>query len=940
MRAKRIALIGGAAAALVAAVALAAVWLVDLNQYRGQIASRLQEALNRPVTLGRLGVSLWPVGVRVEELTISESPAFPTGRVFAKVRELYVKPRLLPLFRGAFELEAVELRAPAIELAQNSDGEWNFATLGRSSSSSSSSTPVLGRLTIAGGQVGVSRLGAPGGPVRAVYTHIDVRLNDFGPKRPFDLALAITLPGSGTQRVSLTGRAGPLQQEAIATTPFTGVAELQQASIAGTQRFLDLAALEGTDATMTGKADVVNRDGQLSLRGALALADTTVRGVSIGYPITMDFDVTHAVPTSIATIRMLSLKLGATPLSITGTMNLKQEPSTVDVHLTAPDTSLTDVARLASAFGVAFGKDMKVEGRASADVQARGALPTPALEGFVRLRGVNIAGGAVPQPVRSDAIELTLSPGEVRANDFTISSAGTSLLVGAVVREYTSKRPVIDGHVRANGADLGQVLNMARAWGVGADDGTTGSGTLTIDARAAGPLDALTYSGRGSLTNASIKSPSLTQPLRIANANASFSGDAFTLDSLAAGIGKTNVNGRASVRQLAAPVVDFEIAADRVDVRELQALVVPGPPPSTASPSRPAPPPSGDSLLRRTSGSGRLKVNTMTSDQLVLENVETTLTLDKGVIRLNPLAARLFGGRHRGSVTLDTRQATTSVAIASTVEQVDSNQLLSSFTSLKNVLFGSLGGDLKMSFSGETADAITRSLDGTMAINLSDGRIANVDLRQEIGNIARFVTGQAAAERTTRIARLTGSFDVKSGVARTENLAAAIEGATIAAVGTIGLADQSLNLRTTALLSSEATQKVGGSKVGGLMTTALANERGELVVPMLVTGTATRPRFAPDAQTIAEMKVRSLLPGLGGGSTKGIGAIVGAITGKPAAAPAEAKGAEGKPDAPKPDAAKPDAAKPDTTRQLEDALRGLLGGRKKETKPAEGTPAK
>src|SRR5436190_1673902 len=102
MRAKRIALIGGAAAALVASVALAAVSLVDLNQYRGQIASRLQEALNRPVTLGRLGVSLWPVGVRVEDLTISESPAFVTGRVFAKVRALYVKPRLLPLFRGAF----------------------------------------------------------------------------------------------------------------------------------------------------------------------------------------------------------------------------------------------------------------------------------------------------------------------------------------------------------------------------------------------------------------------------------------------------------------------------------------------------------------------------------------------------------------------------------------------------------------------------------------------------------------------------------------------------------------------------------------------------------------------------------------------------------------------------------------------------------------------
>ena len=44
------------------------------------------------------------------------------------------------------------------------------------------------------------------------------------------------------------------------------------------------------------------------------------------------------------------------------------------------------------------------------------------------------------------------------------------------------------------------------------------------------------------------------------------------------------------------------------------------------------------------------------------------------------------------------------------------------------------------------------------------------------------------------------------------------------------------------------------------MQTALANNQGELVVPALVTGTFSNPRFAPDVQQIAQMKMKGLVP--------------------------------------------------------------------------------
>ena len=56
------------------------------------------------------------------------------------------------------------------------------------------------------------------------------------------------------------------------------------------------------------------------------------------------------------------------------------------------------------------------------------------------------------------------------------------------------------------------------------------------------------------------------------------------------------------------------------------------------------------------------------------------------------------------------------------------------------------------------------------------------------------------------------------------------------------------------------------------MNTALANNQGELVIPVIITGTFQHPQFAPDVQKIAQMKLQHLLPNTGnpGGLVSGI----------------------------------------------------------------------
>jgi uncharacterized protein involved in outer membrane biogenesis len=644
--------------------------------------------------------------------------------------------------------------------------------------------------------------------------------------------------------------------------------------------------------------------GRRSAKGSLRLDQASARGVSLGYPITADFDVTYD-SAALLTVRKGIFRLDKTPLSFTGTVNLAPDVPEVNAHITASDVSLAEAARLVSAFGLVFGDNTQVEGRMNADVQVRGPVRRPALDGRMDVRNLTISGAGFARPVRTEGVNLVLSPTQIRSNDFTASTNSTSLAVRFILSDYATPEPRVDTSVRTIGADLGDTLNVARAWGIRAASGMSGSGRLTLNVRATGPIRTLTYTGSGTINDATLQAPPMTQPLRVRTATITFSGDGAVIERLAASLGRTRAEGRLAVRRFADPHVDFQLSADRIDVPEMQALFAPATRAQQPDQRR------GErNVLLRTTGSGRLRAGIVTSGTLVLENLETTATLDRGLIRLDPLTAGLFGGRHRGAVVVDARRTPAAYTVASDLEQVDANRLASAVTNVRDVIYGALASVVRVSFSTDSEGKMARSMNGTLSLSIPDGRIAKMDVIHEVAAIARFVSDAPADTRSTRVTALRGHFAVSNGVARTDDLTATLEEGVLQASGWINLVDQGLNLRVMTVLSGDFSRSVGGTRVGGFLSTALANRKGELVVPMLVTGTLQQPRFTPDVQRVAEMKFRNLVPSLLD-PQRFMDEIVG-TTGKA-------------PEPPEPDTQQP-AQKATPARQLEDALRKLLGG--------------
>jgi uncharacterized protein involved in outer membrane biogenesis len=859
---------------LLLVMALIVPHFVDINKYHNQIQAQLEKRLGRKVALGNMSLSLFPPSFRAENAVIDEDPRFNTGNPFATAEKLTVSVRFWPLLREVVEIKSLELDRPRIELVKDAQGAWNFDTMGQDRKATppqkaSSGQLELEHLLITDGQVAITdqQRRQP----RAVYDHIDLDVSDFAPDRQFSVKGSALLPGAEKQAVLLEGKAGPVQADAL-KTPFDGRLHLDQVPTSAAATFLNSQALSGIEAVVSGDAKVRNSGGKLDSSGTIRLDDLHIHNVNVGYPITVDYDISDDTGSDVIQVRRGNVRLGSTPVTIQGWLNAQPTPAQMDLKVTAGNASIGEAARLASAFGLAFGQGTDVSGQMNVNVEARGAASHPILNGQLSARDLVISGKELPEPVKVRAIELTLTPETVRSNDFVATTGSSGLSGSFALSQYSTPNSSISASLRASNARLDEVLDIAKAAGISAADGISGDGSLSLDVRAQGPtkdLAALSFSGRGKLQNATLKMPSLARPIQIHNSALTFSQSSVSLQNLSVTAGLANFKGALTIKDLAAPQVQFTLNADKISVAEMQQLFAAARAEHTRAerdfwrlvPRAEAAMPTEPSLLNRITGGGTITVGAIQYDDLVLNNARSNVALDQGVIRMNPVTADLCGGKESGSISIDMRPAQPVYSINLKTDKVDANKLISSVSSLKQTLYGLLTANMSGTFSSNSADAIARSMNGDMELNLTNGKLMNLDLLHELAAVGKFLGPLPAKSKNfTNLVQLSGNFNVRDGVARTSNLKAVIDGGTIAANGLVNLADQSLNLHITAVLNKALSQQVGGSQIGGFMNTALANSQNELVLPIILTGTFQHPQVAPDVQQIAQMKLQNLLP--------------------------------------------------------------------------------
>src|SRR5207247_2004445 len=249
------------------------------------------------------------------------------------------------------------------------------------------------------------------------------------------------------QVIVLQGKVSPIQRDAIARTPFDGKLSLTAVSLSGVQRFVNVEALANSDAVLTGNAQVKNSNGAFASTGRFEAQTARIHGVDVGYPITLDYQVTGDLNESSAAIQRANLKLGPTPVSIQGSIDAKPKPMQVDMTVQASNASIAEAARLAAAFGVAFNARNDVSGTLNMNIHGKGPVTKAALNGQIAARNVRMSGGELREPVQVDAIDLSLSPDAIRSNQFTARTGRTSATVQFTLSGYVSDSPTLQAQL-------------------------------------------------------------------------------------------------------------------------------------------------------------------------------------------------------------------------------------------------------------------------------------------------------------------------------------------------------------------------------------------------------------------------------------------------------------------------------------------------------------
>lgn len=900
-------IVAGVVVVLVLAL-VAFVALFNADKYRPQVQAELQKELNRPVTIGKIGLKLLPLSVDLQNVSIGESPAYHSNQPFATAKDLYVRVGLFSLLRGDISVKSLRVAQPQVQLIRDDQGVWNFSTIGSQQSQSAPAAPSGGNsqaqgkpqaplslddIRITDGRITV--VDHTPGQLSGVYDHIDLDLNGYAPHKRFSTKLDAHLPGQGRQLVSLDAQVGPIPEVKTEIVPVDGTIELTEVSLSGIQKFLKASIPPGTDTIASGKADIKTENGAYACKGNLKLDNTRINGVSLDNEIQAKYDIRADTTHDLIQIQSADLKLGSTPLSVSGTIDSHVTPAVLDMKVKTDNASITEIAKIAGALGVGFNPKYQIQGKITADLAAKGTTKQPALNGTLAARNVEVSGSEIKQPVRVPELDLTLSPQTIQSKPFTAQSGSTKLSAVFGLSQYTTPNSVIDASLKTDGANVADILSIAKAYGLSSAEGVTGSGSLSLNVHVQGPLaqtSRLVMAGSGKLANAQFSLPSLTKPVSVQNADLSFHQADAGLNNVIASLGSSTVRGNLAISNFSAPQLKFAISADRLNLDELQSLEAkppktptpaknagtPTPATKPQTPSKPAEP----GFLQKASGSGTLAAGSIIAKQVTLSNVQATCNLDHGLIKLSPLTSDLFGGKENGSITLDTRPAISVVAVNAKLAGVDTNQLLSAMTSAKNTLYGALAADTNVNFRLAPNGDVAQSLNGDVSFKVTNGKIEHVNILNELSKIGKFVGGGSAAQGqpSTNLKQFSATMHITNGVAETNNLVAALDQGSLSAKGTVNLVTQALNLHTNAVLEQGYSKSVGGSGIGGYLNTALANKQGELVLPVIVTGTFDHPVFQPDVQSLAQMKLKNLLPTTGDPAKLGSGLINSILGGK------------------------------------------------------------
>jgi AsmA protein len=339
----------------------------------------------------------------------------------------------------------------------------------------------------------------------------------------------------------------------------------------------------------------------------------------------------------------------------------------------------------------------------------------------------------------------------------------------------------------------------------------------------------LTTSDPQALDRAALKANLKGNQTKIAVSNAVLSLDESTL------------NFTLNASDFSKPNLAFDLNLDRIDLDRYL------PPKSEKQPAAEKPTekkPTDYTLLRKLVLDGRIKIGQLVANKAKIEDLLIHITAQNGIINLDPLKLNMYKGDVAGNGKINVQKESPQININLDAKNIQAGPLLKDVLQ-KDILEGVTSARLTMAMSGDDGATIKKTLNGEGQVLFSDGAVVGIDLAGMVRNVkAAFGLEQKPAQRPrTDFSELNAPFTIANGVVNTPETSLKSPLLRIVAAGNANLVNETLDFRVEPKVV--ATIKGQGDTA----------ERSGLLVPVLVSGTFSKPKFAPDLAGVVKQQL-------------------------------------------------------------------------------------
>ncbi len=395
---KRILKIGAIAIAILFVILVALPLLINANSFRPKIESELTSALGRQVTVGNLSLSILSRSVVADNIAVADDPAFGKAP-FITAKSLKVGVELMPLiFSKQLNVTELKLEQPEITLLKAANGKWNFSSIGDVVAKTAPEEPKSGgtspsnfsaaNLHVNNGKLIVGKANSSAKP--QVYDKVNIKVENFSFTSQFPFKLTAQLPGGGDAKIS--GKAGPINAENAAKTPFEAAVKVNNMDI-GASGFIDPAS---------GLGGLANLDGTLNSDGSHAKAVGTLTGTKLklspkGTPAPKTVVVKHTVDVDLdkqsGTLTEADISIGKAVAHLTGTFRTQGNTQVLNMKLDARDMPGDELEAMLPSLGVVLPSGSQLKGGTlSAELGIVGPMDKLVITGPVRLANTKLTG--------------------------------------------------------------------------------------------------------------------------------------------------------------------------------------------------------------------------------------------------------------------------------------------------------------------------------------------------------------------------------------------------------------------------------------------------------------------------------------------------------------------------------------------------------------------